>query len=251
MENSAIEITNLTVKFNHFVALENINLSIPKGKFIAILGPNGSGKSTLLRTILGVITPTGGNITIFGTKNSNIKPEMIGYVPQMKTLDKFFPAIGLELVLSGIVHKWSKKLKLENKNKVMEIIEQLGATSFVNKPLNQLSGGQLQRLYLARALVHKPQIILLDEPATGVDFVCETNLNSIINSYSTLHSTTVLMVTHDLTSAYHHTEDIILLNKNLVFYGDKNEAFTDENLKHTFSHYGDKHNVVFNLHQNV
>jgi zinc transport system ATP-binding protein len=243
----ALEIENLNVTFADFVVLEDINLKINEGEFVSILGPNGSGKSTLLRTILGIFKPTKGNIKILGDEINKVNPDFIGYVPQIKTLDKSFPAIGLELILSGLQRNWSIKHSKENKEKAWEIIKQLNAESFAEKPLNQLSGGQLQKIYLARCLIKKPKILLLDEPATGVDLICETNLNEIISGFSQHNKTTVIMVTHDWTSAFHHTEKILLLNKKVIYYGDKNIAFSNENLIHTFSHYGEKHKVSFKL----
>ncbi|MGB9701180.1 MAG: metal ABC transporter ATP-binding protein [Candidatus Kapaibacteriota bacterium] len=243
----AIEIENLNVTFGDFVVLDNINLQIEEGDFISILGPNGSGKSTLLRTILGIFKPTKGKIKIFGQEINKVNPNLIGYVPQMKTLDKSFPAVAIELVLNGLKHNWSFKHSKENREKAWEILKQLNAETYAEKPLNQLSGGQLQKIYLARCLIKQPKILLLDEPATGVDLICETNLNEIISSFSNVNKTTVIMVTHDWTSAFHHTEKILLLNKNIIYFGDKNTAFSNENLIHTFSHYGEKHKVSFKL----
>jgi zinc transport system ATP-binding protein len=246
-EINAIELKGINVNFGNFTALENINLNIPAGKFISILGPNGSGKSTLLRLLTGILKPQSGEIKIFGKKIDEISADTIGYVPQIKTLDKSFPAIGIELVLSGINHRWALKSSNEQKKKAYDLLEQLNADSYAEKPLNQLSGGQLQRIYLARCLVREPQILLLDEPATGIDLICETNLNNIINNFSKERLTSILMVTHDWTSAYAHTEDILLLNKKVIFYGNKENAFSNEYLKHTFSHFSDKHNVTFGL----
>lgn len=250
-EINAIEFKNVNVSFGNFVALENVDLKIPAGKFISILGPNGSGKSTLLRLLTGIIKPQSGDIKIFGKKLDEISADMIGYVPQIKTLDKSFPAIGIELVLSGINHRWALKSTNEQKQKAFSMLEQLDALSYANKPLNQLSGGQLQRIYLARCLVREPQILLLDEPATGIDLICETNLNSIIKNFSKENMTSILMVTHDWTSAYAHTQDILLLNKKVVFYGNKEDAFSNDYLKHTFSHFTDKHNVSFGIMNNA
>jgi zinc transport system ATP-binding protein len=247
---NAIELNGVNVSFGNFQALENINLTIPSGKFVSILGPNGSGKSTLLRVLTGIISPQNGEISIFGKNIKELSSDTIGYVPQIKTLDKSFPAIGIELVLSGINHRWALKSSKEQKEKAFYILEQLNAHEYAEKPLNQLSGGQLQRIYLARSLVREPQLLLLDEPATGIDLICETNLNSIIQKFSKNNLTTILMVTHDWTSAYAHTEEILLMNRKIIFYGSKEAAFSNENLRQTFSHFSDKHNVSFGLTSN-
>lgn len=244
---NAIELNNISVSFGNFFALEEINLKIPAGKFVSIIGPNGSGKSTLLRLLTGILKPQKGNILIFGKHFSELSSDFIGYVPQIKTLDKSFPAIAIELVLSGINHRWALKSTKEQREKAYEILEQLNALEYAEKPLYQLSGGQLQRIYLARSLVREPQLLLLDEPATGIDLICETNLNSIIQNFTKNNLTTVIMVTHDWSSAYAHTEDVVLLNKKVIFYGEKEKAFSEDNLKRTFSHFSDIHKVTFGL----
>lgn len=247
---NAIELKNISYSFGDYLALDNINLEIKGGKFISILGPNGSGKSTLLRLLTGILKPQIGEIYIYGQKITDIQSDIVGYVPQIKTLDKSFPAIGIELVLSGINHRWALKSTKEQKEKAYDILEQLDAVNYAKKPLNQLSGGQLQRIYLARSLVREPQLLLLDEPATGIDLVCETNLNGIIQNFTKKNLTTVLMVTHDWTAAYSHTEEVLLLNKEVIFFGSKEKAFSNKYLKHTFSHFSDKHIVSFGLTSN-
>jgi zinc transport system ATP-binding protein len=243
----AIELNNIKLNFGNIPALEGINLSIPTGKFVSILGPNGSGKSTLLKVLCGILKPTEGNIKIFGKNLNELSLDTVGYVPQIKTLDKSFPAIAIELVLSGLNHRWTYRITKEMKIKAYTILEALNASEYAEKPLNQLSGGQLQRIYLARSLVREPQLLLLDEPATGIDLICETNLNSIIQNFQKDNLTTVLMVTHDWTSAYEHTEEVILLNKRVIYYGNKEIAFSQEYLRQTFSHFTDQHHVSFGL----
>ncbi len=242
---NAITVRDLCVSYGNQIALSDINLEIPEGIYLSIFGPNGSGKSTFLKTLIGLNREFSGKIEIYGKPISKIDPSIIGYVPQIKTLDKSFPAKAIELVLSGINHTWSIKSNKEAKSKAYSMMESLNSLEFADKRLSELSGGQLQKVYLARSLVRSPKILLLDEPATGVDFVCETNLNKIIGDYTKSNTITVLMVTHDWTSAFHHSSHILFLNRHQIFYGDKADAFTDEHLKLTFSHFADKHNVSF------
>ncbi|OGU59870.1 MAG: hypothetical protein A2X64_04035 [Ignavibacteria bacterium GWF2_33_9] len=248
---NAIETKDLNFRYGNINALENINLIIPQEKFVSILGPNGSGKSTFLRILAGIIKPNSGKIKVFGQSIDEISSDLIGYVPQIKTLDRNFPAIAIELVLSGLNHRWALNSTNEQKDKANFVLEQLNAISYSKKPLNQLSGGQLQRIYLARCLVREPQLLLLDEPATGIDMICETNLNGIIQNFSKVKRTSILMVTHDWTSAYEHTEDVILLNRKLIYYGDKKNAFSNENLMQTFSHPQHHHHITFGNLSNV
>lgn len=245
--NNIIEINNLTVKFRNSIALLDFSIQIQEGIYLAILGPNGSGKSTLLKSILGLVPPTSGEIRIFNQSPDKIDPKKIGYVPQIKTLDRSFPALAIELVLSGLSKNWVLRSSKKDKMKAMRILEQLSSEDLANRHLSELSGGQLQKIYLARSLVRNPKILLLDEPATGIDFVCETNFNSILSEYAEQNKITILMVTHDWTSAYHHSTHILLMNNHLVYYGTKEKAFTDDNIKNTFSHIAHKHNVTFTL----
>lgn len=243
----AIVIQNLWVKYGNTIAISNLTVSIENGIYLAILGPNGSGKSTLLKTIIGLVKPSSGTIKIFGKLTDEADPSAIGYVPQIKTLDKTFPALAIELVLSGLSKNWVFRSSKQDKLKALKILEQLNSLDLAYRHLSELSGGQLQKIYLARSLVRKPKILLLDEPATGVDFVCETNFNSILTDYAEQNKITILMVTHDWTSAYHHSSHILLVNNQLIYYGPKEYAFTDDNIKHTFSHLAHKHNVTFTL----
>ena len=245
--NKLIEINNLTVKYGNNIAIADLSLIIEEGIYLAILGPNGSGKSTLLKSILGLIQPSSGEIKILGKFQDKIDPKVIGYVPQIKTLDKTFPALAIELVLSGLSKNWVFRSSKQDKIKALKILEQLNSVDIAYRHLSELSGGQLQKIYLARSLVRNPKILLLDEPATGVDFVCETNFNSILSEYAEQNQMTIIMVTHDWTSAYHHSTHILLLNNHLIYFGTKENAFTDDNIKHTFSHLAHKHNVTFTL----
>lgn len=245
--NNIVEIEKLTVKYGDSVAISDLSIKIEEGIYLAILGPNGSGKSTLLKSILGLVQPTSGNIKILGMPIDKVNPKLIGYVPQLKTLDKSFPALAIELVLSGLSKNWAFRSSRNDKIKALKILEQLNSIEIAYRHLSELSGGQLQKVYLARSLVRNPKILLLDEPATGVDFVCETNFNSILSEYAEQNKITILMVTHDWTAAYHHSTHILLMNNHLIYYGSKETAFTDENIKHTFSHLAHKHNVTFAL----
>ncbi len=135
----------------------------------------------------------------------------------------------------------------EEKKLAIQMLSLVGAEGYAKKQISELSGGQLQRVYLARCFASNPKLLLLDEPATGVDLVCEATINEIIEEYNKRRGVTVLMVTHDWTAAYHHTNKVMLLNKQLIYFGNTGEAFTELNLMKTFSHLGHKHKVTFGL----
>ena len=247
MMNNSLEIENLVVYLNDNKILDNINLNLEEGTFLSIIGPNGSGKTTLLKTITGLIKKENGSIKLFGKELNDSPMNQIAYVPQIKTLDRSFPALAVELVVSGFKHEWTWKISKDEKNKAIEILERLDASHLAYKSLNNLSGGELQRIFLARSLIRMPRILLLDEPATGIDLVCELSINNVLSDYNKNLKTTIIMVTHDWSSAYHHTNMVLMLNRKQIFFGDSKSAFTEENLQKTFSHIGHKHGVTFGL----
>lgn len=240
----ALRIKELSVSFEKNIILSNINFEIPLGAYVAIVGPNGSGKTTLLRTILGLNSNYFGELSF---PSSNTSKNKIAYVPQIKTLDRTFPAIAVELVLSGLKKSWLGTSGKANRQVALEILERLSAGHLAEKQLSKLSGGELQRVYLARCLITNPEILLLDEPATGIDLVCEKSVNTIISEYNQKYKTTIIMVTHDWSAAYHHTNYTLLLNKGQIFFGNSKDAFTDINLQKTFSHLGHDHGIKFGL----
>jgi zinc transport system ATP-binding protein len=210
--------------------LENITFDLEIGDSLVIIGPNGSGKTTLLKIILGIISDYTGKV-IFNNGN-NIK---IGYVPQQKTLDKSFPATAMELVANGITGEWNFNFQKENDDQIFEILEKLNVSHLVNKQISELSGGELQKIYLARAIIKQPQLLLLDEPSTGIDFNSENEIMSIIKDLNTQNNTTIILVTHNKTIAENNANKLLLLNKKIIYFGNAQDSFTDENINSTFT----------------
>ena len=250
INDSALEVSNLIVNINGNLILDNINFNLKAGSYLSIVGPNGSGKTTFLKTLIGLIKPSSGTLKLFGYNVDEMPLDLIAYVPQIKTLDRSFPAIAIELVVSGLRKGWTWRVSKEDKVLALDILEKVSALDFAYKKLDELSGGELQRVYLARSLVRKPRILLLDEPATGIDLVCEISINKIINDYNKNFGTTIIMVTHDWSAAYHHTNNVLMINKNQIYFGDSHNAFTELNLQKTFSQMGHKHGVTFGLKEN-
>ncbi|MFO8156385.1 MAG: ATP-binding cassette domain-containing protein, partial [Thiohalospira sp.] len=152
-----IRVEGLTVRYGAVTALENVDLAITPGMFLAVLGPNGSGKTTLFRCLLGLAEYVG---------RVENHARRIGYVPQIKNFDRSFPGRSVEVVISGIIGAWPGPLALRrHRERACAALAEVGADVFADRPLNALSGGQLQRVYLARALVHHPDLLMLDEPA--------------------------------------------------------------------------------------
>jgi zinc transport system ATP-binding protein len=248
-KTSAISAENLAIRIKGTEIVGGINFRVPEGAYVAIVGPNGSGKTTFLKALTGVIKDISGRIELHGKAPKDFPAGKISYVPQVKSMDRSFPAMAIELVISGIIRKWPFFPGRGLRNSAMEMLEETGAAHLAKRQLNTLSGGELQRIYLARALIRNPKILLLDEPATGIDLVCEASLSRLIRRFNNEEGTTVIMVTHDWSSAYHHTNYTLLLNKRQVFFGDSKTAFSDENLQKAFSHLGHEHKVKFGLRE--
>jgi zinc transport system ATP-binding protein len=231
--------------FGPHTVLEDVSLNISKGKFTSIVGPNGGGKSSLIKIILGLIMPSSGAIMIDGYNPQQLESRYFGYVPQLKTADRSFPATAVELVASGIEANWLTRLNGKLLNDSMEALRKVSAENLADKQLSKLSGGELQRIYLARSIARKPKILLLDEPATGIDSASENDLNNILEQIREETHTTVIMVTHDWETAYHHSDKVIILNKNVICSDTPEKAFTDEVLRIAFGHEGHKHKMIF------
>jgi zinc transport system ATP-binding protein len=242
--NTVIEVDDLSVRFNDYRAVCDVSFQVEARDFVTILGPNGAGKSTLLKVLLGLIQPTKGRVSVLGREPEDVPPEMVAYVPQVKTLDRTFPARTIELVYTGLRSKWPIRGKRELYRKAHEALERVGAGHLADRPLSRLSGGELQRVYLARGLVRRPKIILLDEPATGIDASGVVGLYDVLYSCQRQLELTILMVTHDWEVASHHATKVLLLNTHLIAYGKPDVALTDACLRKTFGHVGHAHSML-------
>jgi zinc transport system ATP-binding protein len=237
----AIEIDHVSVKLGDYLALNDISVSVDKGEYVAIVGPNGAGKSTLINAILGLVPLSKGSIRLFGTDASRTPENLIGYVPQLKTIDRNFPAVTCDLVFSGIRRRWPGWLKKKDHHEVEAALALVGAEHLCHKQLGQLSGGEIQRVYLARALIRHPKLLLLDEPATGVDAVGEERMYDILEDYMSDKEITAMIVTHDWLAAQHHATKALLLDRRLISYGPPSEALNDEHMRQAFGHLGHRH----------
>jgi zinc transport system ATP-binding protein len=244
MESYVVEIENLSLRYLKYTALSGLNLLIPHGSFVSIVGPNGAGKTTLLKLLLGIVSPTEGSVKVLGKKPETLSPFALGYVPQIKTLDRTFPAIPLELVSTGVTARWAGAINKKQKEEVMSALNQVGILSLAESPLNRLSGGELQRVYLARALIRKPKLLILDEPAMGIDWVAEKDIHKIIDEYKAGTGAAVIMVTHDWESAYHHADYVLMLNREKICFDKPEVAFKEECISRTFGHVGHMHKLI-------
>ena len=228
-----VDIKNLTVTYKDTPALENINVKLSKSKIIWIVGPNGAGKSTLIKAILNII-PSKGIVTI-DDKVSKEQLSNVAYVEQKIKIDYTFPIKVRECVSLGIYPKIGlfKKLKKEDWKKVDDALKLVGLEEYSNRQISELSGGQFQRVLIARCLVQEAKYIFLDEPFIGIDSVSE---EIIMNTLRKLRDNghTILIVHHDLRKVHAYFDEVLLLNKKLISYGSTKETFTRENLTNTY-----------------
>ena len=236
-----LEVDSLTVRYGKLTALDRLSFSLVGGEFLAVVGPNGSGKSTLLKCLLGLAPYESGSISLLGHSPEELPSERIGYVPQVKTLDLSFPASSCELVASGLRRSWPWRIGRDEHDRAEAALRQVGIGHLSHRSLAALSGGELQRVYLARALAREPQLLVLDEPATGIDATAEQDMYDILDRVNREQGVTVVMVTHDWIEARHHCSHGLLLKNELVAFGQSAESLCDENMALAFGHAGHRH----------
>jgi zinc transport system ATP-binding protein len=233
----------VSVQFGAIQVLQHVSMQVARGAFLAVVGPNGAGKSTLMRVLLGLTKVSTGSVQVLGEAAGNV-PAQIGYVPQLKTFDRHFPATVLDLVASGHARRWLWHVSKTRKAAATKALEDVGAGHLLTRRLSELSGGEVQRVFLARALVREPQLVILDEPATGVDFLAEYDLYRLLEHYQQMTSATVVMVTHDLSVARHHASQVAVLNRRLLGFGEPETVLCESCLKEAYGHSGHAHGIL-------
>ena len=215
MTKHLIEINNLNFKYENNIILDDVSFNITQNENIGILGRNGGGKSTLIKLILGFLKPSSGSIKY------NIDRKKTGYLPQIREFDASFPISVYDLVISGLTDKKNlfRKFNLQEKRSASDIMEEFGILELQEKLINEVSGGQLQRALIARALISNPELIILDEPESFLDKNFESKL---YNKLKTLKDSTVIIISHELDEIYKHIDSVLLVEKEAKFYKDKN-----------------------------
>ncbi len=215
----ALEIKNLSVYYGEDCALEDISLNVEDREFLGIIGPNGGGKTTLLKAILGLVQPQSGSIRIFGQAGDKARRN-IGYVPQFSRFDRHFPISVEEVVLMGRLAgqgHWWVRYNDQDRELVHALLMRLEIADLKQRQIGQLSGGQLQRVLIARALAVNPRILILDEPTASVDSASKTRIYEILKELN--KEMTILIVTHDLSAVSSNIDKIACLNQQLYYHG--------------------------------
>jgi len=201
-----------------------LSFEIAKGQVVAVVGPNGCGKSTLFRAILGLIRYQGR--VFFNGKPMHAARERVGYVPQRYAFDRTIPITVkefLRLVYPNVVEK-----------EVAHVLREVDMSSFEEAEMGALSGGQLQRVLIARALIHEPELLLLDEATSGIDQSGEKTFYDIVQHQYRVHKTTVLLISHEINMVYRYADTIICLNRDLICYGKPSDVVTQDVLERLY-----------------
>jgi len=215
-----VRLEDVWVHYDHVAVLEDVNLSIKQEDFLGIIGPNGGGKTTLLKVILGLVKPSSGKASILGgTPQRNRK--FIGYVAQNSLFDRDFPISVQDVVLMGRYGRVGlvKRFSEDDKRAALEALQNVEMLDYKDKQIGKLSGGEQQRVLIARALVAKPWMLLLDEPTTGVDMPMQTEFYELLARLK--HSMSIVLVSHDIGAVSVYVDKIACLNHQLYYHGSK------------------------------
>ncbi|MDO8572292.1 MAG: metal ABC transporter ATP-binding protein [bacterium] len=244
-----IQLEDVDFSYNKIPVLEAVSFTVRKGDYIGIIGPNGGGKTTLLKILLGLIEPARGVVRIMGQDIHNLKDRsIIGYVPQrVGESEHRFPATVEEIVETGRIAKRGlfKRLTEKDRDAVGHAMDMSGVLGLKDRLIGQLSGGEMQKVFIARALAGDPKILVLDEPTTGVDVGSQKRFYEFLGRLNREHHLTIIFVSHDVDVVSTEARSVICLNKNLVCEGPSSQLHDEEVIKKL---YGDKINLVIHSH---
>lgn len=212
-----IEIEDVNFAYRRETILEEVNLIVEPCDFIAVIGPNGGGKTTLLKLILGLLKPDKGVIRVNGSSPSAAS-SCIGYVPQDVHINRSFPITAMDVVLMGKLapkRRWAGKSDA-NRKEALTALERLEMADYAEKRIGELSGGQLQRVFIARALVTGPRLLLLDEPTASIDSKGQADFFKLLGELN--REITIIVVSHDLLAVSHHVKSVACVNKRLHYH---------------------------------
>jgi len=224
-----VEIEKLSVEYTGIKALDDISFGIAEGDFLGIIGPNGAGKSTLFRCMLGLHTQYDGTIRFFGQniKDSKKHLSQIGFVPQKPVIDKNFPATVREII--------SMSQNSNDSKKVEDVLQKVWMHELADRRIGDLSIGQQQRIFIAKALVNSPRILILDEPVIGLDVYNQDLFFQILSELNTKEKISIIWSSHDLDAVERLANKVACLNKTLFFHGISQEFFSDDEMLKKYS----------------
>lgn len=238
MQEVIVRTDNLSVVLEGSKVLEDIKMEVYRGSMVGLIGPNGAGKTTLLRLLLGLLMPSRGTVEILDTdpRHLGARRESIGYLPQRSAVTPQFPLSALDVVCMGLVTPGlaGKPLNKHHRKKARECLEKVGVLSLENRPFEQLSGGEQQRVFLARALIKDPHLLLLDEPNAGLDMPTQNRFMALLKNLQQEQGLTVIMVSHDLAVVAKYTERLFCINRTMHVHGSPSEVMNSPLLWETY-----------------
>lgn len=225
MAEVVLDVNNVSVEIGGTRIIEDISMRVERGSTVAIIGPNGAGKTTLLRAILGLTPLTSGTITLFGTPVALLgkKRKKVGYVPQQMECDRYLPLTVQEMMRAYVPHTPLSSIE--------DALREVGVHRMIHHPIGKLSGGQFQRVIIALNLLRKPEILFLDEPATGVDIEGESRFYDTIERLREEHHLTVVLVSHDLSVVTRYASQVLCINRRLLCFGPPAKALDAEMIR--------------------
>jgi len=230
---AAVRTVALSKAYGDRLALEDVAIAVPRGSLFAILGPNGSGKSTLLRLLMGLEEPSAGSVEVLGGSPAAARPR-VGYVPQLSSADWSFPITVAEVVAMGLYGVRRRlRLPLRHDARVPMALERVGVDALARRQVQELSGGQQRRVLLARALARNPELLLLDEPAAGLDMAADEQLTTTLRGLAN-EGKTVVVATHDIGGVGQFYDQAVLLSGQVIASGPVAEVLQDHNLHAAF-----------------
>jgi manganese/iron transport system ATP-binding protein len=231
----AIEVRDLDVAYDRRPIIEDVTLSVHRGAMVGIVGPNGGGKSTLLKAVLGLVPRRRGTVEILGRPVDRRVRRLVGYVPQREDVDWNFPVSAFDVVMMGRIPsmKLLRRPTSRDKELAWQALKTVGMEKLAETRIGELSGGQQQRIFLARALAQEAEILLLDEPVSGVDAPSQHEIFDLLRGLQKAGKT-VIVTTHDLSCVAERFDLALLLNGRVVAFGLPEEVFTPELLNETY-----------------
>ncbi len=212
----AVEFNHVNMKYNEQYVLQDINFSIEEKDFMAIIGPNGGGKSTILKIILGLLKPDNGEVKVFERDPKHAR-DLMGYLPQNLSFDPQFPISVYETVLTGRYPGLFKGYKQNDKEAVMQALNDVEMQDFKDRQIGKLSGGQIQRVFIARAIVRNPKLLLMDEPMASIDPDMQSSFYKLMSQLK--NEMAIVLVSHDVGAVSTHVDKIACLNRELFYHG--------------------------------
>lgn len=230
----ALEVRNLWAGYDGKPVLEAVNFQIDRGAMVGIIGPNGSGKSTLIKTVLGLVKPLRGDVSVLGSKGA-LERHLVGYTPQTELVDWDFPVTVADVALMGRYSRRGlfRRTTNEDREAADAALELAKMFELRDRLIGELSGGQRRRVLLARAMAHNPELLLLDEPMAGLDATAQHQLLDLLDELRAKGATVVLS-THDLSCVSSRCDKAACLNRRLIAFGKPSDVLTEQVLGDTF-----------------